>query len=55
MIECNRDCTRCSKLNTNTDDKGYPWSYDCLKYGDSVQINQFRSTKQFKKGHDSDV
>jgi len=23
------------------DDKGYPWGFECLKYGDSVFIEDF--------------
>ena len=32
---------------TRTDDKGYPYGYDCLKYGDSVFKDKFLSTKVF--------
>lgn len=33
---CNRNCQTCKNLNGRTDDKGYPFGYECLKYGDSV-------------------
>ncbi len=48
MVTCSRDCSKCKKLNTNTDDKGYPWSYECLKYGDTVPPEAFSSTKTFQ-------
>lgn len=44
---CNKDCLKCSLLNTKTDSKGYPWGYDCLKYGDSVLQKDFSNTKFF--------
>lgn len=53
MIYCNRDCNKCMKLNVKTDDKGYPWGYECLKYGDSVFQEKFRSTKEFPNFQDS--
>lgn len=46
-ITCNRNCNKCRSLNAKTDDKGYPWGYDCLKYGDSVFQEDFESTKEF--------
>ena len=48
MISCNRDCTKCKKLNIKTDDKGYPWGYECLKYDDSVFREHFQDTKEFE-------
>lgn len=48
MISCNRDCTKCKKLNIKTDDKGYPWEYECLKYDDSVFREHFQDTKEFE-------
>lgn len=47
MVKCNRDCRKCSKLNVRTDGKGYPFGYDCLKYGDSVFPSHFEDTKEF--------
>ena len=44
---CNRDCSKCNFLNTKTDSKGYPWGYDCMKYGDSVLEKDFSNTKVF--------
>lgn len=48
MIECNKDCTKCKHLSSKTDDKGYPYGYECLKYGDSVFRGQFGDTKEFQ-------
>lgn len=48
FAECNRDCEKCKQLNIKTDNKGYPWGYDCMKYGDSVFHSQFTSTKIFR-------
>lgn len=45
--ECNKDCSKCKKLNTRTDDKGYVYGYECVKYGDSVLRSEFASTKKF--------
>lgn len=47
MVECNKNCNKCKKLSVRTDDKGYPYGYDCLKYGDSVFKDKFLSTKVF--------
>ena len=44
---CNKDCAKCKFLNTKTDSKGYPWGYDCMKYGDSVLEKDFSNTKFF--------
>lgn len=46
-MECSRDCKKCQSLNTLTDDKGYPWGYECLKHGDTVKKEDFGSTKEF--------
>lgn len=48
MKVCNRNCKKCSRLNVKVDDKGYPWGYECLKYGDSVFENKFLDTKEFR-------
>lgn len=48
IIECNKDCNKCKQLNVKTDDKGYPWGYECMKYGDSVFMDKFENTKTFK-------
>ena len=46
--KCNKNCEDCSYLNTKTDDKGYPWGYECIKFGDSVFESEFDRTKEFK-------
>lgn len=48
-IKCNKDCNKCNRLNIKVDDKGYPWGYECLKYGDSVFKENFQDTKEFQK------
>ena len=45
---CNKDCKKCKQLNIKVDDKGYPWGYECLKYGDSVFREHFQDTKEFE-------
>lgn len=52
MVKCNKNCKKCKQLNVRTDDKGYPYGYDCLKYGDSVFQYEFESTKEFKTEED---
>ena len=47
MKTCNRNCEVCKHLNVRTDDKGYPYGYDCLKYDDSVFREKFHDTKEF--------
>lgn len=46
-VECNKNCNECKQLNIKVDEKGYPWGYECLKYGDSVFREKFSDTKQF--------
>ena len=36
-------------MNVRTDRKGYPFGFDCLKYGDSVFPKDMESTKTFVK------
>ena len=52
VVECNKNCNKCKKLSVRTDDKGYPYGYDCLKYGDSVFKDKFLSTKVFMTKRD---
>lgn len=47
MVTCNRNCKKCRYLSGRTDEKGYPFGYDCLKYQDSVFLEQFDKTKVF--------
>lgn len=48
MAVCNRNCNKCKQLNGKTDDLGYPWGYECMKYGDSVFPEDFENTKEFR-------
>lgn len=47
MMTCHKDCKECKSLNIKTDSKGYPWGYECLRYGDSVFADSFESDKTF--------
>lgn len=49
LVTCGKNCKNCRHLNVKIDNKGYPWGYDCLKYGDSVFEKDFTSTKSFSK------
>ena len=42
MAICDRDCEKCSRLNIKVDKLGYPWGYECLKYG----VSDFMSCHQ---------
>ena len=52
MVKCNRNCKQCKQLNIRTDNKGYPFGYDCIKYKNSVFQTEFESTKEFKTEED---
>lgn len=45
---CNNDCKQCKHLNVRTDGKGYPYGYECMKYGDNVFEDEFTNSKIFK-------
>lgn len=47
ILKCNNDCNKCKWLNGKVDDKGYPWGYECMKYGDSIVKGKFTETKEF--------
>ena len=47
MKTCNANCNECKKLNIKVDDKGYPYGYECMKYGNSVFQEKFKDTKEF--------
>lgn len=49
LVKCSKDCSKCTHLNVRTDDKGYPFGYECLKFGDSVFEETFANTKWFKE------
>ena len=42
---CAKNCRECSRANFNIDDKGYPFSIECLKYKDTINL---RSIDRFK-------
>lgn len=46
--KCNKDCENCKNLSANVDDKGYPWGYECMKYNNSVFMENFHDTKKFQ-------
>lgn len=48
IVVCNIDCKQRKYLNARTDDKGYPYGYECMKYGDSVFEDEFTNSKIFK-------
>jgi len=52
LVECNKDCNKCKYLSGRTDDKGYPFGYECMKYKDSVFEGHFKNTKIFKTAED---
>lgn len=47
MNKCHLVCKGCEYLNTKTDNKGYPWGYECVKYNSSVFLGDFYNTKEF--------
>lgn len=47
MKICNKNCNACKQLNIRTDDKGYPFGYECMKYDEPVDPDLFESTKEF--------
>lgn len=48
MKRCDKDCKKCKQLNTRTDEKGYPFGYECMKYNETVFLENFTSTKEFE-------
>ena len=47
MKTCNKGCETCKNLNTRVDAQGYPFGYECLKFGNTVEKSEFLSTKTF--------
>lgn len=45
--KCNRDCHKCRSASVRTDDKGYPFGIECLKYNDSLDIQMATKEKTF--------
>lgn len=47
-IKCNKDCRQCHKYGSaKTDDKGYPFGYECLKYNESINLENVAKEKIF--------
>lgn len=48
MNSCNKDCSTCRYLNGRTDDKGYPFAWECLKYelSEILTPDKFKDSKQ---------
>lgn len=44
---CHKDCNKCMQLNGRTDDKGYPFMYECMKYEREIHPNEFKESKEF--------
>lgn len=40
--QCLKDCHTCSRANFRTDDNGYPFSIECMKHDDFVNISDAR-------------
>ena len=47
--ECSKDCKKCKHLNTRTDNKSYPFAYECMIYNEAVEVKDFGNTKAFNK------
>lgn len=46
-ITCNKNCRKCGKLNAKTDDKGYPWAWECLKFNERIPQERLEHSKTF--------
>jgi hypothetical protein len=46
-IVCNKNCRKCGKLNAKTDDKGYPWAWECLKFNERIPQERLERSKTF--------
>lgn len=44
---CYKDCKNCGKASYRTDDKGYPFGIECLKYNDSLPLEHSNKPKSF--------
>lgn len=52
LVQCSKNCENCKYLSGRTDNKGYPFGYECMRYGDSVFKEQFKGVKVFKTRED---
>ena len=47
-VKCNKDCHKCRKYGSaKTDDKGYPFGYECLKYDEVIDLENVAKEKIF--------
>lgn len=47
-VKCIKDCRKCNKYNSaRTDDKGYPFGYECLKYNEAIDLQDVSKEKVF--------
>lgn len=44
---CNKNCQKCMQLNGRTDDLGYPFMFECMKYDREIKPNEFTESKEF--------
>ncbi len=49
---CTKNCFECKKANFRTDDKGYLFCIECIKYNDTVSLELAQKyAKQFDEKH----
>ena len=47
-VKCNKDCRKCNKYGSaRTDDKGYPFGFECLKYNEAIDLEDVAKEKIF--------
>lgn len=47
-VKCSKDCRKCNKYGSaRTDDKGYPFGYECLKYNEAIDLQDVNKEKVF--------
>ena len=47
-VKCNKDCRKCNKYGSaRTDDKGYSFGYECLKYNEAIDFKDVAKEKFF--------
>ena len=48
QVRCNKDCRKCKKYGSaQTDDKGYHFWYECLKYNEAINLQDIDKEKVF--------
>ena len=54
-VKCNKDCRKCKKYGSvRTDDKGYPFGYECLKHNEMIDLKLVNKEKLFEVKERSD-